>query len=55
MKCECKLLIEEDLLFVCPMHYAIILKDCTVDYGLVINKEINKELSEKYGVPIVTD
>ncbi len=55
MKCECELVEDKSgkYLFVCPMHYGKMLEDSTIDYGLLTNIEVNEELSEKYGVPIV--
>lgn len=57
-QCECHLFTDEDgkqFLMVCPMHYGRMLQDSSIDYGLCTNVEANKELSEKYGVPIFLD
>lgn len=54
--CCCHIYTDEDgkqFLIVCPMHYGMMLVDPTVDYGLCTTIEANKELHEKYGVPMV--
>ncbi len=54
--CDCQILTHDEghkFLFVCPKHYGLMLMDPTLDYGLCTNIEANKELHEKYGVPLV--
>ena len=56
INCGCHIFTDEDgkeYLIVCPKHYGEMLGDSQINYGLCTNIEANKELSEKYGVPMI--
>ncbi len=55
-ECCCHIYTDDDkkeFLSVCPMHYGMMLGDSSVDYGLCTTIDANKELNEKYGVPLL--